>query len=378
VVYGVYFVFSWNQPTDGLEMLGRSPAALVLRRLLMPPYQYAMGLAGFAIMASRPTFLLGHAYTHGVWFYFPVLFLLKSTLAFLALTIAAFIAAIAARRRFGRGLVIAKERELHWRAVWVFLLVFVAGCIASQLDLSIRHFTSPLVLLILLLSPLPRLLERLRVPGWLAAALAVASLFTAVRAYPYYLPFLNSLSLGHPGYELVNDSNLDWNQALPDVREFAELHGLESVRLDEYGFSDPTVYVPQARFWNCQQPTAADAGHWAVVSANLILESHNCLWLFGYPSQRLAGGSMYAFQLPAEIPPAGAPGGPPVPAAWHNFGGNPPSWPDVRFLFLRVIFDPQQLPLVLDELLSLGRPGVPQTHADSGSLRSGHTKPLDE
>jgi len=38
----------------------------------------------FAFSAgSRPTYILGHAYSHGVWFYFPALFILKSPLAFL-------------------------------------------------------------------------------------------------------------------------------------------------------------------------------------------------------------------------------------------------------------------------------------------------------
>ena len=75
------------------------------------------------------------------------------------------------------------------------------------------------------------------------------------------------------------------------MREFADRRGLQTLLIDEYGFSDPTVYVPQARFWNCQQPAAADAGQWAVVSANMILESHNCGRLLGYRHETLAGGA---------------------------------------------------------------------------------------
>jgi hypothetical protein len=37
---------------------------------------------------------------------------------------------------------------------------------------------------------------------------------------------------------LVNDSNLDWNQALPDVEQWVERRGLTRVLLDEYAFSD--------------------------------------------------------------------------------------------------------------------------------------------
>src|SRR5271166_3456653 len=37
-VYAVYFVLSWNEPTDSLGFLGNNMASLLLRRLLMPPW----------------------------------------------------------------------------------------------------------------------------------------------------------------------------------------------------------------------------------------------------------------------------------------------------------------------------------------------------
>ncbi len=209
-MYAVYFVLSWNQPTDSLELLGHGFAALVLRRLLMPPWIYLRGLALFALTSSRATFILGHAYPHGVWFYFPVLFALKSTLAFLALLILAAAVAVVAKRKLARNPWVSEGMEFHWRALWVFLLVFAAACMLSRLDLSIRHFTVPITLLILMLAPLPRVLEQLRQARWPAARIAIglvvvlacASLATVVRAYPYYFPFLNSLSFGRPGYLL--------------------------------------------------------------------------------------------------------------------------------------------------------------------------------
>ena len=367
LVYGVYFIFSWNQPTVNLDFIGYNPAALGVRRLLMPLAAYGSGLFAFAITAGRPTFLLGHFFPHGVWFFFPVLFLLKSTLAFLSLLLLT-LAVLAVRLRFPfRISAVAKGMELHWRANCVFFAVSVSGCLLSPMNLSIRHFTIPLVFLILLIAPLPPMLRSMGQLGWkparaclwLTVALAGISLVTVVRAYPHYIPFLNALTLGRPGYLLVSDSNLDWNQALPEARTFAEQRGLKTVLVDEYGLSDPSVYIPQARFWNCQQPAASDAGKWAVVSANMIAESHNCLWLLRYPHEQLAGGSMYAFELPPVIPPAGVPGGPPLPSAYRNLGGVPGSWPDLRLIFLRGIIDPQQLPAALEQLLSLGPPRAP-------------------
>jgi 4-amino-4-deoxy-L-arabinose transferase-like glycosyltransferase len=361
VVYAVYFVLSWNEPTDSLGFLGHNMAALLLRRLLMPPWIYLRGLAIFAFTAKPPSFILGHWYPHGVWFYFPVLFLLKSSLAFLLLLVLALVVYLVAKFWPVRLAVIPEGLELHWRTVWVSLVVFTGACMLSRFQFSIRHFTVSLALLILLLAPFPRVLSKLRSSGWPAArfgvwltvALALASVATAVRAYPYYLPFLNSLSGGRPGYVLVADSNLDWNQGLLEVESFVRQRGLTRVLIDAYGFSDPTVYVPEAHFWNCQEATSEDSGQWAIVSANLIQESHNCIWLLQFPHEALVGGSMYAFQLPRAIPPKGTPGGPPLPENYRNFANV--SFPgDIRLMFLNSILDPQQLQPTWDRMSAQG------------------------
>jgi hypothetical protein len=371
VVYAVYFVLSWNEPTDSLGFLGNNMAELALRRVLMPPWIYLRGLAIFAFTAKPPAYILGRTYPHGAWFYFPVLFLLKSSLSFLLLLVLALVVGLIAKFRPVRLAVIPQGLELHWRAVWVSLVVFTGACMLSGFQFSIRHLTVSLALLILLLAPLPRALKQLRSSGWtaaragvwLTAALALASIVTAVRAYPFYLPFLNSLSGGRPAYDLVADSNLDWNQGLLEAENFVRQRGLPHVLIDAYGFSDPTVYVPEAQFWNCQEAAPGDGGQWAIVSANLIRESHNCIWLMRFPHEALAGGSMYAFQLPGAIAPAGTPGGPPLPENYRKFANA--SFPgDIRLMFLNSIRDPQQLQPTWDQMAALSREAQKQ---DSGS-----------
>ena len=356
-VYIVYLVLSWNQPTDSFGMIPHFPASPLLRRLLMPMWIYLRGLVAFAFSAaSRPTFILGHAYPHGVWFYFPVLFLLKSQLTFLLLLLLATVTALFVKWRSPGASVIPAGTEMRWRSIWVSLVVFVAACMLSRLDISIRHFSIALALIVLLLAPLPRLLELLResspqtarIGNWVTIALALAAIVTAIRAYPDYLPYLNSLSMGRPGYALVNDSNLDWNQALPEVETFMRQHGLKQILLDQYGFSEPERYLPQALLWDCQQPAAGDNGQWAAVSANYMQESANCIWLLQYPHQVLAGGSMYAVQLPQVIPAAGQPGGPPLPADYHYFAGLGSETMDPRSVFLECMRDPQQLQPTMD------------------------------
>jgi hypothetical protein len=111
--------------------------------------------------------------------------------------------------------------------------------------------------------------------------------------------------------------------------------------------------VPQALPWDCQRPAAHDGGQWAAVSANYMEESANCVWLLQYPHQVLAGGSMYAVQLPQIIPAAGQPGGPPLPADYHYFAGMHREDFDARAVFWNCSRDPQQLQPTMDHMQAM-------------------------
>ncbi|HJY93295.1 MAG TPA: glycosyltransferase family 39 protein, partial [Candidatus Acidoferrum sp.] len=255
-VYVFYFIFSIRQSTNVLYRLGHGPAWIPLRRLLMPAWLYLRGVGLVAITSSRPSFILGHPYPHGVWFYYPVVFVLKTPLGFLALLLFVLLLAPVGRKRLmpAHERAIPEGQEFHWRAIWVCLIVFLAFCMLGRMSISIRHFTVPIVMLILLIAPLPPLLASLRttapllgtVASAIAAICALSCLFTAVRAYPFYMPYINSLGFGKPVYTLLNDSNVDWNQALPEVKRFAATHAIEHLKIDEYGVIEVADAVPNA------------------------------------------------------------------------------------------------------------------------------------
>lgn len=355
-VYVFYFIFSIRQSTDVLYLVGKGPAWIPLRRLLMPPWLYLRGIGWVLLTSNRPTFVLGHTYSHGMWFYFPIVFVLKSPLGFLALLLLALGLAIGRKRLPGaQEPAIREGQEFHWRAIWVALLVFLVFCLLSRMTISIRHFTIPIVFLTLLLAALPRLLGRARIfaplLGKIATGTAVvcvlSSVFTVVRAYPFFMPYINPLSFGRPVYVLVNDSNVDWNQALPEVKRFAEKNKIDHLKVDVYGFTDPADSIPNAELWDCQKAAEADAGSWVVISGGNILDAHNCPWLQQFPMQSIAGGSMYAIHLPSQIPPAGSPGGPPLPSDFHFLGG---MQYDTRAIFTEILRDPNKIPQVLAEM----------------------------
>ena len=286
MVYVVYFVLSWNQPDSALSLVGSGPWAFLVRRPLMPIWLFVRGFLWMAGDGARPTFLLGHAHSHGVPYYFPVVFALKSTLGFLALLMMAAVAGILLRKSSAH--VIPSAFRPHWRVLMTGFFVYLTICLLSLLDISIRHFLMPIALLILMLAPLPRMVRAL--PGrrlWQTAiaAAAIGSFAAIALAYPYFLPFVNGLAFGHPVYQLVNDSNVSWNEALPEVERFARERHLTEIELDWASLNDPALVVPEARMWDCQYPADGDAGHWVAVAAVSILENHTCGYLQQYPHQ---------------------------------------------------------------------------------------------
>ncbi len=351
MVYAYYFVFSIREPTSALYFLGENPVALAARRLLLPFAVYLRGLFWLALTSSRPTFLLGHHYSHGVWFYFPIVFLLKSMLGFLLLLTLAVVLWVWGKAR-GEASVVPPTLALHWRALWAGFWTFTIVCLLSRLSISIRHFSFSIVLLIIFLSVLPGMIGRLRPAAryglWAATgALAASCIFTAVRSYPYYFPYVNALGFGKPAYELLSDSNVDWNQALPQAAAWAREHGIQRIGIDEYGFTDPAESVPGAYIWDCQQPKADEAGHWEIVSADEIVDQHDCAWLLSYPRDEIAGGSMYAVQLPNPLPADGAAGGPPAAEQRRSWLGFEVEGGDFRAVAVSMERHPETIPQVL-------------------------------
>jgi hypothetical protein len=275
-------------------------------------------------------------------FYFLVVMALKSTLPFLLLLLLA--AAVSMIGRKSGVNPIPEAFRPHWRVLVIGFFVFLAACLLSRLNISIRHFLVPIVLLILMLAPLPRIINALpqrRTLRAITVVLAAASFVPVAFAYPYFFPFVNTLALGRPVYYLLNDSNVSWNEALPSVERFAQQQNLAVINLDWASMSDPVLVVPQARAWDCQAPTSGDAGQWVVVAAVSILENHNCGYLLQYPHRQLAGGSFYAFKLPSPIPPSGMAGGPPDPSHRMMMWGVPF---DLRQWAITAERDPRELP----------------------------------
>jgi Dolichyl-phosphate-mannose-protein mannosyltransferase len=199
-------------PTDAYMNTLHSPAeqaviSFAARHHLLSE-SYLFGFTDVAILSrdGRPMFLLGKVYPEGKWFYFPLAFLIKSTIGFLLLL---------ALLPFARAL-----RQIRFRREAVFLVlppvIFFGAAMASKLNIGIRHILPVMPFLIVLAAGgAVALASRSRAWAWAVGILVALHVASSLHAYPNYLPYSNEASGGpNRTYRVLEDSNVGWGGGL--------------------------------------------------------------------------------------------------------------------------------------------------------------------
>ena len=190
-------------------------------RFHLLPESYLYGLADVRMLADyMPTYIFGKVYAHGVWYYFPTAFVVKSTLPFLLLLIISIVAI--ATRAFN------KRREILYLVIPS--LIYLAVAMSAGLNIGARHVL-PLWLLfsVLIGGAAASLLHRDRRWIYALGVLLLAHVITSAQSYPQnYIPYSNAL-FGGPSntYKVLSDSNTDWAQQLHSTRRYLESRGIK-------------------------------------------------------------------------------------------------------------------------------------------------------
>ncbi|MBI1983884.1 MAG: glycosyltransferase family 39 protein, partial [Acidobacteria bacterium] len=149
VVLWAFYAFRFSARPDGLEMTpplaeyisGVNAPGIknpIVARLIMGlhdarllPESYLYGFSDVLIVSEghRPAFLFGTLYPEGQWFYFPAVFIIKSTLGFLLLVVLVMFAIKILRTE--------KLRESLYLLLPVGL--YVATSLTSKLNVGVRH-----------------------------------------------------------------------------------------------------------------------------------------------------------------------------------------------------------------------------------------------
>ncbi len=172
----------------------------------------------------------GHAYPQAVWFYYPATLAIKLPDA----TLLAVLVVCAAR-----------PRGVAHAAGWVTAILFLFS-LTMKVQIGLR-LVFPLVVFLLItlacgavreIGPTPDRWRRRVATGAVVVAAGYAAV-SAVAVWPDGIRHVNQLHGGPPrGADLLSDSNYDWGQGLPELRDWWAAHGEPPLYVWYFGF-DP-------------------------------------------------------------------------------------------------------------------------------------------
>jgi hypothetical protein len=227
VLWGAYG-FRYSARGNGLKLnpsmeaqLNQVPSQTEARvlgeiaRLHLLPESYIYGFAHVLFSAkSFNSYVFGKAYSHAVWFYFPVAMMVKSSLTFLILLVISIWA-------------IASGRLQNKRELWFLLiptLIYLAASMLGGMNIGIRHILPVYIFLAILIAGATSVLIKSR-RHWLYVVVLLL-LFQAIsvtRTFPSYIGYANE-AFGGPKnvWRYLSDSSADWAQQLHAVKRYTD------------------------------------------------------------------------------------------------------------------------------------------------------------
>ncbi len=194
-------------------------------------------------------------------------------------------------------------------------LVFFALASYSRVNLGVRVVLPVLPFLYIVAAGLA-CAGCCRVAGraMLGVCLAWAAV-SATRADPHPIAYFNELVAGPRGGLLyVADSNVDWCQGLPRLKQYLDANGIGAVYLSYFGTDRPEAhgirFQPLPTYGRVGEPggetiPAAAPRHVLVVSANNLLgiylnDPDTFAWLYTREPTAVLGGCLYVFDLTGD------------------------------------------------------------------------------
>jgi 4-amino-4-deoxy-L-arabinose transferase-like glycosyltransferase len=206
-------VAGYAQPLPHFE----SAAVVAVGRLHLLPESYLVGLVDVKLMSlAYPTFLLGRVYPHGLWYYFPLVLLIKTTLGLLLLIVLATFATITGK--------LTRHRELFYSLAPPVLYLAVA--MMSGMNIGARHLLPMYAFVIIFAAAAAATLAGMN-RRWaiLCSVLIVAHVVSSLLVFPIEIAYANEASGGSRNvHNLLSDASVDWAQQLVQVKQWQDRH----------------------------------------------------------------------------------------------------------------------------------------------------------
>jgi len=271
-------------------------AVMAIAHMHLLPESYLIGVVDVKRMAGfYPVFILGKQLAHGVWWYFPVLFTIKTTLGLIGLIIVAF-AAMVMRRLRG-------ARELAFILIpWA---VYLGIAMSSGMNIGARHMLPVYVLAtVFAAAGVAAMSSQSRRWAWVCGVLVAGHVISALTVFPNYMAYANEAWGGPKNvHNLLSDANVDWAQQLIQVKAWQDRHPGEECWFAYFAHPEinPEVYGIRCHhlptldtFWLGGADNIAPT-----VSGNVLISAGDlsaCEW----PTARMSPYRQFQSMKPAE------------------------------------------------------------------------------
>ena len=223
---------------------------LALARLHLLPESFLYGLVDVRLISdSFSTYIFGKVYAHGVWFYFPAAFIIKSTAAFMGLLLLTGFAIVTGKLR--------ARREVFFLTIPPVLYLLIAT--GTGLNIGARHILPMYPFLSVLIGGATlALAHKDRRWAYVVGLLLAWHVVSSARAYPNYLAYSNEFWGGPANtYKYLTDSNTDWGQQLKAVKKYLDNRGVKDCWFAY--FAEPSIHF-SAYGIPCKPLPTADSG----------------------------------------------------------------------------------------------------------------------
>ena len=280
------------------------------RTLHLPAHRFLVGLNAVAEhnTGGHASYLMGLRSETGWWYYFPVVFAVKSTIAALAAAAIVLVNGIWRTVRAGlRGIPIMAV-GLAFPPVLYFVLSMTSG-----INIGMRHILPVYPFLYVgVAAALRSATARAKACATVGLALGLLQILECRSIAPDYLAFFNAFAGGPANGPLyLADSNIDWGQDVKKLVHWLDAHGTRRVRVFYFGNA-------QLRYYGVEElgfPGPRDQQGWNEIDGYCVANVTPLLGNY-VPLEELAqlrlrepiakvGWSMYVYDLrkPKPSPP---------------------------------------------------------------------------
>ncbi|HSD83820.1 MAG TPA: glycosyltransferase family 39 protein, partial [Anaerolineae bacterium] len=198
-----------------------------------------------------PGYLLGQVTQFGWWYYFPVAFAAKTPLPILIFLL--FAVGYTLRTR-------SWSRDL---ALLIAPGLLFASLLFSPHALGYRYLLPILPFILVYSAEVIKHALKIRWQQIASVILIAWQVIGTLRYHPYYLTYFNEI-VGGPdrGRYILIDSNLDWGQDLPALKQYVDEHQIDQLKFSYAGASPATVYGLTTEALPPVYPAMRDQGAW--------------------------------------------------------------------------------------------------------------------